>query len=72
MIYSEAFDSLPPIVRDRIYRRLWEIVSGSDQTPAYARLTATDRTAVRDILLETKRDLPQHWRKAITGIHPAL
>jgi hypothetical protein len=62
LIYSDAFDALPPIARDRIYRRLWEVLTGADQTPTYARLTPADRTAVYEILLDTKRDLPAYWR----------
>ena len=65
LIYSAAFDALPAVVRDRFYRRLWEVLTGVDQTPAYARLTAADRKAVYEILLDTKRDLPEYWR--ITG-----
>jgi hypothetical protein len=67
LIYSEAFDALPGVVRDRFYRRLWEVLTGKDQTPLYARLTATDRKAVLEILLDTKRDLPQYWRAGKSG-----
>jgi hypothetical protein len=62
LIYSEAFDALPSVVRDRIYRRLHEVLSGADRTPLYARLTPADRTAIREILRETKGDLPGYWR----------
>jgi hypothetical protein len=62
LIYSEAFDALPPVARDRIYRRLWEVLTGTDQTPISARLTAADRKAVFEILLDTKRGLPEYWR----------
>jgi hypothetical protein len=62
LIYSEAFDALPPVVRDRIYRRLWEIVTGADQTPVFGRLTAADRQAIYEILLDTKPGLPPYWR----------
>lgn len=62
LIYSEAFNALPAVVRDRTYRRLHEIVTGVDRTPLYARLTAADRSAIREILLETKSDLPDYWR----------
>jgi hypothetical protein len=65
LIYSEAFDALPAPARDRIYRRLWEVLSGADQTPLYARLTAPDRTAIREILTETKKDLPDFWRTPV-------
>lgn len=61
MIYSDAFDSLPELVRERIYRRLWEILTGKDQTAPYSRLTTTDRKAILEILLDTKKNLPTYW-----------
>jgi hypothetical protein len=63
LINSGQFDALPPIVRDRIYRRLWEVLTGVDHTPLSGRLTAEDRKAVFEILQETKRDLPGYWRQ---------
>jgi hypothetical protein len=62
LIYSAAFDALPAAVRDRFYRRLWEVLTGADQTPVYARLTAADRKSIYEILLDTKRDVPDYWR----------
>jgi hypothetical protein len=63
LIYSKSFNALPSIVRDRIYRRLWEVLTGVDQTPEYARLSADDRKAVYEILLDTKPDLPEYWHE---------
>jgi hypothetical protein len=68
LIYSEAFDALPAVARDRFYRRLWEVLSGADQTPVYGRLTATDRQSIYQILLETKRNLPEYWRASQVGL----
>jgi hypothetical protein len=62
LIYSDAFAGLPPVVRDQVYRRLWEVLTGADQTPAFSQLSAADRKAVYEILLDTKRDLPEYWR----------
>lgn len=62
LIYSPAFDSLPAPARDRIYRRLWEVLTGADKTPLFARLTPADRSAIYEILSETKRGLPDYWR----------
>ena len=62
LIYSEAFDALPAPARDRIYRRLWEILSGKDNSKTYARLCEADRRAVLEILLETKPGLPGFWK----------
>ena len=54
MIYSRTFDALPGNVRERIYRRLFEVLSGKDQSP--------DRRAILEILRETKPGLPAYWK----------
>jgi len=64
LIYSEAFDALPEPARDHVYRRLLEVLSGRDQDPAFARLSAPDRQAILEILLATKRGLPDEWKDA--------
>lgn len=63
LIYSEAFEALPAAVKDRVYRRLWEVLSGQDQSERYARLSPEDRQAVLEILRETKPSLPAYWRE---------
>jgi hypothetical protein len=60
MVYSAAFDGLPPSVKEAVYRRMLDILSGTDARPAYARLTADDRRAVLEILRDTKPDFPGH------------
>lgn len=62
LIYSEAFDQMPLEARDRIYRRLFEVLTGQDQSKKYAKLTAADRRAIYEILLDTKKGLPEYWR----------
>ena len=62
MIYSDAFDGLPAGARDAVYRRMYAVLSGADQTPRYSRLSPSDRRAIVDILHETKRDLPAYFR----------
>lgn len=54
LIYSQAFDGLPSPARRYVYRRLWQILSGDDTTSPFAHLTADDRRAIRQILLDTK------------------
>lgn len=61
LIYSEAFDGLPPAVKDPIYRRLWEALTGEDESDDFAHLSSRDRTAIREILRDTKRGLPDYW-----------
>ncbi len=62
LIYSNGFDGLPPSVKQHLYMRLDEILSGNDDSKRFARLTAEDRTAIREILLDTKPDLAAAWR----------
>jgi hypothetical protein len=62
MIYAEAFDALPSEARDAIYRRLWQVLSGLEQRPRYARLSAADRRAITEILRDTKTNLPAYFR----------
>lgn len=63
-IYSRAFNGIDPALRERIYRRLFEVLSGADTSPTFARLTAEGRRAALEILRDTKPDLPGYWRTA--------
>lgn len=56
LIYSAAFDALPAPVTERVYRRVWEVLSGEDRSGAFDHLTTTDRRATLDILRATKAD----------------
>jgi hypothetical protein len=56
MIYSEAFDALPAEAKSAIYKRMGQVLTGSDKDKRYARLSAADRRAVLEILRETKKD----------------
>jgi hypothetical protein len=58
MVYSEAFEGLPPPVKQAIYGRMLDVLSGSERTAVHARRSADDRRAVLEILRETKPDFP--------------
>jgi hypothetical protein len=62
MIYTEAFDNLPGDVREAIFQRMWQILSGQDAGKRYARLSLSDRQAIVDILRETKQGLPVYFK----------
>lgn len=62
LIYSESFDALPTELRDAVYTRLWEVLSGGDTTEKYAHLSPEDRQAIIEILRETKTNLPDAWK----------
>jgi hypothetical protein len=63
MIYSPAFDTLPPDPKTQLYRRLADVLTGRDGSPKYVQLTQADREAAFDIIAATKPDLPAFWRK---------
>ena len=58
MVYSESFDGLSPAVKQAVYRRMLEILSGRDARAKYAHLAAVDRQAILEILHDTKPDFP--------------
>ena len=61
LIYNEAFDSLPAQAREYVYHRLFEVLTGRDQSPEFARLNGETRRAILEILLATKPGLPAEW-----------
>jgi hypothetical protein len=62
LIYSEAFDAMPNEAKDRVYNRLWEILTSRDQSSRFAGLSQPERQTILEILLETKSGLPEYWR----------
>ena len=47
----------------RLYRRIYDVLSGKDPDKKFTRLTADDRTAVLEIVRATKPGLPAYWRE---------
>ena len=63
LIYSPAFDALPPGAKDPIYRRLWQVLSGEERDARYrSALSLADRQAIVEILRDTKKDLPRYFQ----------
>jgi hypothetical protein len=62
LIYSDAFNALPPLARRAVYTRMWQVLSGADHAKRYARRAPADRRAIVEILLDTKKDLPDDFR----------
>jgi hypothetical protein len=62
MIYTPAFDALPPAAKEAVYARMWEVLSGREKHQRYRGLTVTDRQAIVAILEETKPDLPAYFQ----------
>jgi hypothetical protein len=65
MVYSEVFDALPDVVRSAVYQKIYEVLTGKDTSDRFAKRSAQDRTAILEILRETKANLPAYWRSAV-------
>ena len=63
LIYSSAFDAIPEPAKSYVYHRLLQILTGQDQSDDFARLSAEDRRAVLEIVLQTKPGLPAEWQE---------
>jgi hypothetical protein len=57
LIYSSAFDALPSPAKQYVYRRLYDILTNRDRSPAFSKLNGRDRRAILEILLATKPKL---------------
>jgi hypothetical protein len=66
MIYDPAFDALPDVAKEQVYRKLFDVLTGKDTSERYARLSTQDRRAILEILRDTKPDLPGYWRAGET------
>jgi hypothetical protein len=63
LIYSAAFDALPPAAKDPIYKRMWQVLSGEERDARYrSALSLADRRAIVEILRDTKKDLPPYFQ----------
>jgi hypothetical protein len=58
---------MPARLQERVYRRLYDVLTGADTRDTFAALSADDRRTVLEILRETKTSLPAYWRQSTTG-----
>ena len=49
-------------VKERVYRRLWDVLTGKVTGKDFAHLSAADRQAIKEILIATKPGLPDYWK----------
>jgi hypothetical protein len=64
LIYSDAFTALPKEIKEKVYARTFEILSGKDTSAVYEKLSPATRRAILEILADTKDDLPAEWKRA--------
>jgi hypothetical protein len=54
LIYSDAFDALPAVVKQYVFGRLREVLTGVDRHNTFKHLSLADRNAILGILLDTQ------------------
>lgn len=62
LIYSEAFESLPDVMKQDLYQRLYDILTRKDTNPEFQNVSAASRQAILEILRDTKPGLPEYWK----------
>jgi hypothetical protein len=62
LIYSRSVAALPDEAKSKLYRRLWDVLTGRDTSPPFRHLPAEERQAIVEILRETHPDLPEYWK----------
>jgi hypothetical protein len=61
MLYSAAFEGMPDLVRERVYQRLYDVLTGKDKSQTFAGISPSDRQAILEIVRATKPKLPSYW-----------
>jgi len=64
LVYSPAFDELPPEILDCVWKRLWDVLNDPADVDPFAQLSRADRQAILEILRATKPGLPPYWAEA--------
>lgn len=67
LIYSDAFDWLPPALRAEVYRRLDAVLVAATPAKPFQHLPVEERHAIREILLATKPDFAASRGLIATG-----
>jgi hypothetical protein len=62
MIYSQAFDNLSALAKDRVLRRLYEVLRGANDGQDGVDFRARGGEAAINILAATKVGLPDYWK----------
>ncbi|MBI1369853.1 MAG: hypothetical protein GC162_14505 [Planctomycetes bacterium] len=63
LIYTPAYDAMPPELLDYVNRRLYEILTGRDTSADFTDISTAKRRAVLEILRDTKPTLPPYFQK---------
>ena len=66
MVYSRAFEGLPRALKEEFYHRLWKILTEPGGVEGFDHLEKDEKARIREILVETKKGLPDYWKRTST------
>jgi hypothetical protein len=61
MIHSNSFEALPDAVRVPVLTRLWEVMSGKDESEEFENLGRSEKKRILEIVKDTVDRLPECW-----------
>ncbi len=64
LITNPAFDAMAAPIKEVILKKLHDILTGKETDEQFAKISPEDRAAILEILIETKKTLPDYWRNA--------
>lgn len=67
LIYSDSFEGAPQSMKNRVYDRLWTILSAETPPEGYQYFEPGERQRILSILRTTKSDLPESWTAGTTA-----
>ena len=62
LIYTSSFDAMAGQIKEVILQKLYDVLTGKNTDAQFAKVSPEDRTAILEILRETKKNLPDYWR----------
>jgi hypothetical protein len=62
LIYNPAFDAMAAPIKEVLLQKLHDILTERETDPQFAKIPPEDRKAILEILLDTKKNLPDYWR----------
>jgi hypothetical protein len=63
LIYSDAFAQLPTQMKDYVYQQMHNVLTNRYYGSGFGNLSNDDRQNILEVLRDTKKDLPEYWRK---------
>jgi hypothetical protein len=63
LIYSDSFAQMPMAMKEYVYQQMYDVLTARHYGGGFEHVDANDRQAILGILRDTKKDLPDYWRK---------